>query len=140
VEVRDFGIRGIDLVFAFLDGYDLVVLVDSVSRGSEPGTLYIIEPDLNKLDPDDAAIDGHSLDPWQVLRQAARMGATFGRVVVVGCEPLFTEGNHESDEGRIGLSTVMEAAVEPAIARVRSLVAEFIDYSGKPVQTEECAV
>lgn len=136
VEVRDFGIRGIDLVFAFLDGYDLVVLVDALSRGSEPGTLYVIEPDLNKLDPDDAAIDGHSLDPWQVLRQAARMGAAFGRVVVVGCEPLFTE----SDEGRIGLSTVVEAAVEPAIGRVRSLVAEFINYSGKPVQTEECAV
>jgi hydrogenase maturation protease len=136
VEVLDFGIRGIDLVFAFLDGYDLVVLVDAVSRGSEPGALYVIEPDLNKLDLDDAAIDGHSLDPWQVLRQAARMGATFGRVVVVGCQPLFTE----SDEGRIGLSTVVEAAVEPAIGRVRSLVAEFINYSGKPVQAEECAV
>lgn len=135
-EVRDFGIRGIDLVFAFLDGYDLVVLVDAVSRGGEPGTLYLIEPDLDVLDSGEAPINGHSLDPWQVLRQAARMGAKFGRVVLVGCEPLSIEAA-DDDDGRIGLSKVVEAAVEPAARRIRSLVAEFLNSS---VRVEECAV
>lgn len=41
-----FGIRGFDLACAILDGYDAVMLIDAVSRGGRPGTLYVIEPDL----------------------------------------------------------------------------------------------
>ena len=43
VEVHDFGIRGVHLAYQLLDGYDLVVIVDAVSRAGEPGTLYVID-------------------------------------------------------------------------------------------------
>ena len=33
VRVVDFGIRGIDLAFALLDGYDVTILVDACPRG-----------------------------------------------------------------------------------------------------------
>ena len=46
VEVRDFGIRGMDLAYALQDGYGLVVLVDATPRGGEPGTVYLIEPEV----------------------------------------------------------------------------------------------
>ena len=49
VKVIDFGIRGIDLTYALLDGYDAAVLVDTAQRGERPGTIYVIEPD-----PDEA--------------------------------------------------------------------------------------
>ena len=42
VRVVDFGIRGLDLVYALLDGYETAILVDATPRGGEPGTLYLI--------------------------------------------------------------------------------------------------
>jgi hydrogenase maturation protease len=52
VQVVDFGIRGMDLAYALLDDYDELVLVDGIARGSSPGTLYLIEPDLSGLSPE----------------------------------------------------------------------------------------
>ena len=37
VRVIDFGIRGLDLTYALLDGYETVVLVDATPRGGRPG-------------------------------------------------------------------------------------------------------
>jgi hydrogenase maturation protease len=45
VKVVDFGIRGIDLTYALLDGYRAAVLVDAVQRGGQPGTVYVVEPE-----------------------------------------------------------------------------------------------
>ena len=49
VEVVDFGIRGMDLAYALLDGYDAVILLDATPRGGAPGTLYVIEPDVDAI-------------------------------------------------------------------------------------------
>ena len=47
VRVADFGIRGIHLAYELLErDYDLTVLVDAMVRGDKPGTLYLVEPDL----------------------------------------------------------------------------------------------
>ena len=48
VDVVDFGIRGMDLVFALGEGYDVAVFVDAVPRGEAPGTLFVIEPELGE--------------------------------------------------------------------------------------------
>ena len=68
VEARvvDFGIRGFDLTYALLDGYDVTVFVDATPRGAEPGTLYTIEPDLRELDETDAQaalVEPHGMNP-----------------------------------------------------------------------------
>ena len=47
VRVADFGIRGVHLAYDMLDGdYDAAILVDAAPRGEEPGTVYLIEPDI----------------------------------------------------------------------------------------------
>lgn len=123
VRVVDFGIRGFDLVLALLDGYDLTIFVDAVSRGGAPGTLYTIEPDLNELQEyqDSGTYENaHGLDPVKVLATAKSAGARLGRVVVVGCEP----AELEDETGCIGLTEKVEAAVDPAIEMIRSLVAK----------------
>lgn len=112
VELYDAGIRGLHLAYRLLDGYDLLVAVDLVSRGGTPGTLYVVEPSLEASDA--RPPDAHAIDLASVLATAKAMGAAFGRVLVVGCEP-------ESLEERMGLSAPVEAAVEPAAARVREL-------------------
>src|SRR6185503_5480722 len=54
VRVVDFGIRGFDLAYALLEGYDLTIFVDATPRGGAPGTLYVIEPDMTEVDTLDA--------------------------------------------------------------------------------------
>src|SRR5271165_4572574 len=66
VAVVDFGIRGFDLAFALLDGYEISILVDVVERGGLPGTLYVIEPEIDRLgDARHAGAErnGHGMDP-----------------------------------------------------------------------------
>ncbi len=53
----NFGIRGFDLAYALLDGYDATVFIDATPRGGEPGTIYTIEPDLSELRPGGRAAD-----------------------------------------------------------------------------------
>ncbi len=45
VRVIDFGIRGIDLTYALMDGYDAIILVDAAQRGEAPGVVSIVEPE-----------------------------------------------------------------------------------------------
>ena len=48
VRVVDFGIRGVHLAYEMLDGgYDTTILIDAAPRGEAPGTVYLIEPDLD---------------------------------------------------------------------------------------------
>ena len=63
VRVVDYGIRGFDLAYALMDGYDVTIFIDATPRGDAPGTIYLIEPDLDELDKLDAqtvAIDGRT--------------------------------------------------------------------------------
>jgi hydrogenase maturation protease len=46
VVVKDFGIRSYDLAYALMEDWNLVIMVDALSRGGDPGTLYLFEPDM----------------------------------------------------------------------------------------------
>src|SRR5262245_3312019 len=122
VRVVDFGIRALDFAFALLDGYDTVIIVDATQRGGEPGTIYLIDPDLNELDSN-TGVEAHSLDPMRVLALARSMGAELKNIRIVGCEP---ESFGPSDEGRMGLSPVVTAAVDHAIEAIESLIQEAL--------------
>lgn len=121
VRVVDFGIRGLDLAYALLDGHEAVVLIDAAPRGGPPGTLYVLEPEVGA--PTGAAPNPHGMDPAAVLRLAASLGGPHGRVLVLGCEPTSCE------EG-IGLSEAVAAAVEEAVTLAESLAARLLAGSG----------
>ena len=68
VDVADYGIRGVHLAYDLLDGrHDVLVLVDALPLGEPPGTLAVLEVDVDDpgwtLRPADAleepAADGH---------------------------------------------------------------------------------
>ena len=117
--VRDFGIRGFDLAYAILDGYDLTILVDAVARGGEPGTLYVIEPDLN-ANSGERQIETHNIDPVTVLNLVRTLGGEPQRILVVGCEPA-TFG--PENEGQMGLSVPVATAIDEAVRLVEELLA-----------------
>jgi hydrogenase maturation protease len=125
VRVVDFGIRGLDLAYALLDGHDLTILVDAAPRGGAPGTLYVIEPDLSVLDDSQlnaTLVDAHTLDPLKILGLARVLGGGWKRLMLVGCEPADLGG----EEGHLGLSDPVRLAVEEAIELVTRLVGEFL--------------
>ncbi len=124
VRAVDFGIRGFDLMLALLDGYDVTILVDAVQRGGAPGTLYTIEPDPAQIGGGNQAANfenAHGLDPLKVLCSAKALGASLGKVYVVGCEPAVLD----DDSGEIGLTDEVAAAVAPAVEMIRSLIADL---------------
>jgi hydrogenase maturation protease len=125
VRVSDFGIRGFDLAYAMQDGYDVTILVDACARGQAPGTIYVIEPDLDALGESEKAqgfVETHGMHPMNVLRMAKGMNAQLKRVFVVGCEPASLGG----EEGAMGLSGAVEASLDHAVETVRALVARSL--------------
>jgi len=130
VRVTDFGIRGFDLAYALQDGYETTILVDACPHGEAPGTLYVIEPDLNACDAPEAplaVVEAHAMNPMNVLRMAQAMNIEIKNVLLVGCEPRTLGG----EEGHMGLSAVVAAAVEDAVKLVESLINKILDKGGQ---------
>jgi hydrogenase maturation protease len=122
--VNDFGVRSFDLAYALMDGYDATVLIDAVARGGPPGALYVIEPDVNELNesgPQAMMVEAHSMNPMRAISLAQSMNGELKRILLVGCEP----ATFAPEEGRMGLSAAVEAAVQEAVEMVESLVAEI---------------
>jgi len=131
VRVVDFGIRSYDLAYALMDDWDFVILVDAVPRGGEPGTIYVIEPELPAADaPQAPALDAHTMNPVAVLQMVALLspeqakfarGGEGKRIVIVGCEP----SSADPEEAGMELSAPVRAAVDEAVRVIEELIANF---------------
>lgn len=121
VRVRDFGIRGMDLAYELLAGYDTAVLVDAAARGHRPGTLSLIEPDAPGRATGAAPPEAHGMDPARVLALAAHLGdEPLPRVLILACEP---EVRPRGDEDIApGISAPVRDAVERAVAALHTMV------------------
>jgi len=124
VRVEDFGIRSYDLAYALMEGGD-AILIDAVPRGEPPGTLYLIEPDLTGLSGNQIP-DAHSMNLVRVLQMVQSLdpvdGGRTGRLYLVGCEPSALE----SEDGQMGLSESVQAAVPRAIEMIESLIDDLL--------------
>lgn len=127
-EVRavDFGIRGLDLAYALQDHYETTILIDAFPHGQRPGTVSVIEPDISEITTaPDSLVEAHSMHPLNVLRMAAANGS-LNRVLLVGCEPESLGG----DEGCMGLSKPVEAAMEEGVNAIEALIKRLLDGEG----------
>jgi hydrogenase maturation protease len=134
VRVVDFGIRGLDLAYGLLDGYEAVILVDASPRGGVPGTLYVLEPEIDQLPspPDAPAVEMHNMDLTKVLRLALALGGPIPRLVLVGCEPQFHVPAEEMSDG---LSEPVRAVLDETVALVESLIARLLRDGAKAEMT-----
>jgi hydrogenase maturation protease len=126
VRVVDFGIRGLDLVYALQDGYDTTILIDAFPHGKKPGTVSIVEPNLNDLEvgPGESGfVEPHSMNPMNVLRMAKAMQAPLQHILLIGCEPAYLGGS----AGHMGLSEPVEAAVSEAVKATHNLVKQVLN-------------
>jgi len=120
VRVADFGIRGFDLAYALMEGYEFTILVDAYPGEAAPGSLSVLEVHADSLDSPESArvVEPHAMNPVNVLRLAARMGAKLQKIFLIGCVPA-TLG---PEEGQMGLSEPVGAAIDDAVELVESLV------------------
>jgi hydrogenase maturation protease len=131
VQVIDFGIRGVELAYTLLEDFDELVLVDLVSRGGTPGTLYLIEPDLSQMNPEQGTnagrvgLDTHSMDPVKVLAFARTLGARPIHTLLVGCEPTVLGSGDTYEEMSMGLSEPVRMAVDGAVSMLDGLVMQL---------------
>jgi hydrogenase maturation protease len=127
VRIADFGIRGFDLAYALMEGYETTILVDAYPGDGqgEPGTLFVVELDWRELSSpatQPGFIEPHAMNPLNVLRMATSMGGQLKRVLLVGCVPA-TLG---PEEGQMVLSEPVTVAVDEAVKLVNSLVTRIL--------------
>jgi hydrogenase maturation protease len=118
VQIRDFGIRGVHLVYELLNGCDLFVLVDAAARGEEPGTVTVLEADLPEPSPAAVAqpvMDAHSLTPDSIFAMLSALGGHPGRSLVVACEPADVSPG-------MGLSGPVQEALPHAVRAVQDIL------------------
>lgn len=133
VRVIDFGIRGFDLACALQDGYETTILVDAFPHGQAPGAVSLLQPDLSDLDhPQPAVLEGHGMNPLNVLRVANAMNGGLRKILLVGCEPEVLGG----EEGHVGLSQSVEAAVDEAVNMLVSVIHKILQdgSTNNPIQ------
>jgi hydrogenase maturation protease len=114
VKVVDYGIRGMHLAYDLLDGYDGLVIVDTLPRKGKPGDVVVLQVGPDDLGTGD--FDAHGMEPVSVLASLGSMGGELPPTYIVGCEPA------DLDEG-MGLSPEVEAAIDRAIDAVLGVLA-----------------
>ena len=122
VTVFEAGIAGIALVQELMSGYDLLIIADTVHRGGDPGTIYVIEPEVPELDEKAAyelhqsLADAHYSDPSKVLILAKALAVLPPKVFLIGCEPA------DYDELGADLSPPVKRAVLVALEKIDSFI------------------
>lgn len=118
VEVLEVGTAGLRLAQQLLDPYDRLVVVDAISRGGAPGTVYALS--VEAVEPA-ADVDMHTAVPARALAVAKSLAVLPPEVWIVGCEP------GEVDELTTALSPPVDAAVGEIIRRIRALLGGAAD-------------
>lgn len=118
VHVVETGIGGIALVQELMEGWDALVMIDTVDYGREPGTVMLIEPDVVDVDElswgerYDQLSDIHLAKPERVLVLARALKVLPDHVLMVGCQPT------DAHAVGLGLTPPVEAAIDVAISEI----------------------
>jgi hydrogenase maturation protease len=116
VRVLDVGTRSLHLAYELRErAYETVILIDVVSRGGAPGTLYLLEPEHHADATACSASDGHGVRPHDLVALVRRLGGDVNRMRIVACEP-----------SRLGPDAGLSAAVESAVDEAVQLVCRLI--------------
>ena len=125
VTVVETGIAGIQLVQDLQDGYDAVIVIDTVDRERPPGTVMTIDYDVidvHALDHNtkyDLLADMHLATPERSLMVARALGVLPPIVKMVGVQPV------DVDTMGIGMSDVVANAIDVTIDEIDRCIASL---------------
>ena len=128
VTVIEIGIGGFHLVQELHEGYDGLVIVDAADRQAEPGTFFLLRPDvpdLHGLPPEERRellADMHYTVPSRalLLARALEILPSPDRVWIAACQPA------EVETLGIGLSEPVRRAVDRAADEIERLATRFV--------------
>lgn len=115
VTLLEVGTAGLRLAQELLTPCDRLIVIDAMTRGGQPGTVYVLKVDEV---PEARDVDMHLAVPSRALSVAQALGALPPETYLVGCEP------SEIDELTMELSDRVRAAVDVAAGHVHSLIGE----------------
>lgn len=118
VTLLEVGTAGLRLAQELLTPCDRLIVLDAMTRGGEPGTVYVLKIDEVRAI---CEVDMHLAVPSDALSLAQALGALPGETFLVGCEPA------DLDELSMELSDSVRAAVDIAANHVHSLIGERDD-------------
>lgn len=119
VTVMEIGSAGIHLVQQLFDKYDVLILLDVVSWGGEPGTVHFKEIDVKDIrelpaeEKNEFMADMHYINPLKALMLAKALNVYPQTVLFLGCET----AAHE--EIGIGLSPAVSNAIPEAFTKIK---------------------
>ncbi len=115
VRLLEVGTAGLRLAQELLTPCDRLIVIDAMTRGETPGTVYVLKVEDV---PEARDVDMHLAVPSRALSVAKALGALPPETFLVGCEP------DEVDELTMELSDRVRAAVDVAANHVRRLIEE----------------
>ncbi|MGH9157689.1 MAG: hydrogenase maturation protease [Acidimicrobiales bacterium] len=130
VTVVETGIGGIALVQEIQDGYDALLVADTVDFGRQPGTIMIIEPEVIDVEAlswgerYDLLADMHLANPQRVFMMARALGVLPAFVRIVGCQPVDAHGVGTE------MSPPVAAAVEVGVSEMLRQVELLLSGEG----------
>ena len=107
------GTGGIALAQELLTPCDRLVIVDAMTRGGAPGSVYVLHVD--DVAPS-RSVDMHMAVPARALGLARALGTLPREVFLVGCEPAVV------DDLTMTLSDTVARAVDSAVLQVQTLL------------------
>jgi hydrogenase maturation protease len=113
VALLEVGIGGMHLAQELMSGYDRLIIIDAMTRGGAPGSVYVLE--VNGVEPAER-VDMHLAIPADALSVAKALGALPPRVLMIGCEP------GEVDDLSTELTPPVREAVGAAVRHVHELL------------------
>jgi len=126
VTVVETGIAGIQLVSDLQEGYDALIVVDTVDRDREPGTVMTIDYDVidvHELDHNtkyDLLADMHLATPERSLMVARALGVLPPIVWMVAVQPV------DAETMQIGMSDVITGAIDVAIDEIDRCISQLV--------------
>ncbi len=127
------GTGGLAIVYELMNGYDVLIVVDGMDIGRQPGSVFVIEPSVPA--PDEIVADEwqalfsnlHLAEPSRVFVLSRAAGVLPEHVFLVGCQPEVVDDLVES------LSPAVEAAVDVAVKTVSELAAAALGRAARDI-------
>ena len=123
VTFLEVGTAGLRLAQELLTPCDRLIVIDAMTRGGQPGTVYVLKVEEVPAARD---VDMHLAVLSRALSVAQALGALPPETFLVGCEP------SDVDELTMELSDRVQAAVDVAANHVNALIGERDDERPSP--------
>ena len=121
VKVMEVGIGGIHLVQELHNSFDVLILLDAVEWGGEPGTVYLREmekiSDVREMPSNQQRAflaDMHYTNPLRALMLAKALNVLPPKVLILGCEAAL------HDDFAMGMSEAVKSAIPVAVRKLES--------------------